>query len=172
MPDILIRQETSKDFQEVYSLVKEAFASAEHSDGAEQDLVVALRKGNAFIPELSLVAEIDGRIVGHIMFTVAKVGDQAELVLAPLAVLPENQKQGIGSALIREGHRIARELGYQYSIVLGSEHYYPRLGYTPAEQWGIRAPFEVPSENFMAIRLSEAAKPVSGVVTYAPEFGI
>lgn len=167
-----IRQETSKDYNEVYNLVKEAFATAEHRDGNEQDLVVALRKGEAFIPELSLVAEKDGRIVGHILFTKAKVGEDTVLVLAPLSILPEFQKQGIGSALIKEGHKIAKELGYSYSLVLGSETYYPHYGYLPAVQFGIQVPDGIPSANFMAIKLLETAKTISGAVTYAKEFGI
>ena len=69
-----IRQENAKDHREVYGLIKEAFASAEHANGNEQDLVDALRKGEAFIPELSLVAVSDEKIVGHILFTKAKVG--------------------------------------------------------------------------------------------------
>ena len=68
---MIVRQETSGDYDEVYGLVKEAFASAEHSDGNEHDLVAALRKSAAFVPELSLVAEADGKIVGHILFTEA-----------------------------------------------------------------------------------------------------
>lgn len=167
-----IRQETSKDYNEVYNLIKEAFATAEHRDGNEQDLVVALRKGEAFVPELSLVAEKDGRIVGHILFTKAKVGEDTVLVLAPLSILPEFQKQGIGSALIKEGHKIAKELGYSYSLVLGSETYYPRYGYLPAVQFGIQVPDGIPSANFMAIKLLETAKTISGAVTYAKEFGI
>lgn len=169
---MLIRQENNKDFDQVYSVVKKAFQMAEHSDGNEQDLVVALRKSDAFIPELSLVAEMDGKIIGHIMFTKIEIGNHIELTLAPLAVLPEYQKQGIGAALIREGHRIAKELGYQYSVVLGSERYYPRYGYIPAKQLGIKAPFEVASENFMAIKLQENAEPINGIVKYAKEFGI
>ena len=169
---MLIRQETSKDVAAVYSVVKAAFAAAEHSDGNEQELVAALRKSDAFVQELNLVAETNGRIIGHIMFTKAEIGTREVLVLAPLSVLPENQKQGVGTALIREGHRIACKLGYEYSVVLGSETYYPRTGYVPAKQLGILAPFEVPSENFMAVKLKENAEPVGGVVKYAPEFGI
>lgn len=169
---MLIRQETTSDFGIVYCLIKSAFLSAEHSDGNEQDLVVALRKSDAFIPELSLVAEIDDKIVGHIMFTKAKVGKDTVLVLAPLAVTPEYQKQGIGTGLINEGHRIAKELGYGYSLVLGSEKYYPRFGYVPAENLGIHASFDISAENFMAIQLQKNEAFISGVVEYAPEFGI
>ena len=170
--NLTIRKEEPKDHSAVYSVVKRAFDSAEHADGTEHELVNALRKGDAYVPQLSLVAEIDGRIVGHIMFTKAWAGDTAILALAPLAVLPEYQRKGVGTALIREGHRIARELGYGYSIVLGSENYYPRTGYLPADTFGLRAPFEVPGENFMAFKLSGSAPSIQGTVKYAKEFGI
>ena len=143
-----IRTERPDDYEAVYSLVEQAFASAEHSDGTEQDLVAALRKGEAFVPELSLVAEIDGKIVGHILFTEAKVGGDTVLVLAPLSVLPAYQRRGVGTALIQEGHQIARRLGYAYSLVLGSETYYPRCGYLPAESFGIEIPEGMPPANF------------------------
>ena len=167
-----IRQETPDDYDLVYDLIKEAFESAEHADGNEQDLVVDLRKSDAFIPELSLVAEKDGKIAGHIMFTKAHVEDKEVLVLAPLSVKPEFQKQGIGTSLIHEGHKTAKALGYQYSVVLGSELYYPKAGYVPAENFGIRVPDGIPSQNFMAIKLCENAEPVKGRLIYAKEFGI
>ncbi|MCI8478675.1 MAG: hypothetical protein HFE97_10110 [Oscillospiraceae bacterium] len=66
---MIIRQETDKDYEEIYTLVTEAFATAEHTDGREQELVAALRKEDAFIPKLSLVAELDGAVIGHILFT-------------------------------------------------------------------------------------------------------
>lgn len=169
---MLIRQEQNKDYEEIYALIKAAFASAEHADGNEQDLVVALRKGNSYIPELSLVAEVDGKLAGHILFTKAKVGSQEILALAPLSVKPEYQKQGVGTALIAEGHRIAKELGYPYSLVLGSELYYPRFGYIPAVELGVKLPEGFPSDNFMAIKLQEDAKPLNGAVVYAEEFGL
>lgn len=169
---VIIRREKAADQSVIYSLVKSAFASAEHADGTEHDLVNALRRGEAYVPQLSLVAEMDGRIVGHIMFTKAKIGDTTVLALAPLSVLPEYQRRGVGSALIQEGHRIAGELGYGYSIVLGSETYYPRLGYLPADALGIKAPFDVPGENFMVCKLTDSASAVQGTVRYAKEFGI
>lgn len=169
---MIIRQENVKDYKDVYELVKEAFASAEHADGNEQDLVTTLRKGDAFVPELSLVAEIDGTLAGYILFTKAKVEDRDVLALAPLAVRPEYQKRGIGAALIKEGHRIAVELGYEYSIVLGSEVYYPRFGYVKAEEVGVNVPEGFPSENFMAVKLIEGAEMLAGNMIYAKEFGI
>lgn len=169
---MLIRKEEKKDYETIYSLVKQAFDSAEQADGNEQDLVNELRKGEAFIPELSLVAKKDGKLVGHIMFTKAMVGTQVILALAPLSVLPEYQRQGIGTALIKEGHHIAKELGYEYCVVLGSETYYPRVGYLPADILGIKAPFEVPRENFMAYKLVPDAADIQGTMKYATEFGI
>lgn len=169
---MIIRTEQPTDHENIYSVVKTAFDTAEQSDGNEQNLVNALRTSSAFIPELSLVAEENGKIIGHIMFTKLQIGTETILALAPLSVLPQNQKQGIGTALVMAGHHIAKKLGYHYSVVLGSEKYYPRFGYLPAETFNIRPPFEVPNENFMALKLQKDAPVVSGIVKYADEFGI
>lgn len=169
---IEIRQENIKDYEEVYNVIKRAFETAEHRDGNEHDLVNELRKGDSFIPKLSLVAIKENKIVGYILFTKIKIGEYEEITLAPLAVLPEYQKQGIGSKLIEEGHRIAKELGYHYSVVLGSEKYYTKFGYIPAIKFGIKAPFDVPNENFMAIKLNDTNTEIKGNVKYAKEFGV
>ena len=169
---LIIRQENKNDYEEVYNVIKTAFETAEHSDGNEQDLVVALRKSDNFIPELSLVAVMDNKIVGYILFTKIKIGKQEELALAPLGVLPEYQKQGIGRTLIQEGNKKAKELGYHYSVVLGSDKYYPKIGYVSAKEYGIVAPFDVPDENFMAIKLNDTDIEIKGIVQYAKEFGI
>lgn len=167
-----IRQENCEDYEEVYQMIKEAFSTAEHSDGNEQDLVAALRNSGSFIPELSLVAVDSGKIVGHILFTKVYVGNCTELALAPLSVLPAYQRKGIGLALMKEGHHIARKLGYDYSIVLGHPNYYPKAGYVPASIYGIQAPFDVRDENFMALKLNQGAKKILGVVQYDRAFGI
>lgn len=167
-----IRQENIEDYEEVYQVVKTAFETAEHSDGNEHDLVVALRNSNSFVPELSLVAMKENKIVGYILFTKIKIGEYEELALAPLGVLPEYQRQGVGSELIKEGHRIAKKLGYQYVVVLGSEKYYTKFGYIPAIKYGIKAPFDVPNENFMAVKLNNTNVKIQGIVEYAKEFGI
>lgn len=169
---ISIRQEQPKDYDTVNLLVKTAFAGAIHSDGNEQNLVSALRGSSSFIPQLSLVAICREKIVGHILFSKAAVGEKAVLALAPLSVLPSHQRQGIGQSLIAQGHQIAAEAGYEYCVVLGHPQYYPKMGYRPASQYGIKAPFEIPEENFMAVKLTPAAAPVNGVIKYDPAFGI
>ena len=167
-----IRREKESDYENIYSLVKESFASVSYSDGNEQELVNNLRQGDSYIPELSLVTEIGGKIVGHILFTKAFVGEYPVLALAPLSVLPDYQRQGIGSMLVKEGHKIAAALGFDYSVVLGSNKYYSRFGYVSATKFGIIPPFDVPSENFMAIQLKENTIVISGLMKYAMEFGI
>lgn len=170
---MIIRQEKPQDILAVYDVVKAAFEHMAFASHDEQDLVNRLRKSAAFIPELSLVAEQDGRIVGHILFTKMKIGEHLSLALAPVAVLPEFHGQGIGSALILEGHRIARELGYRSVIVVGHAYYYPRFGYRWASLYGIKAPFEVPQDAFMALELVPGGlNGVSGMIEYAPEFFI
>lgn len=165
-----IRQETPNDFTQVYQVVKLAFANAEYSDHDEQNLVERLRSSSSFIPELSLVAELDGKIVGHILFTKLAVGNTTQLALAPLAVHPDFQCQGIGGQLIKKGHEIAAAMGYDYSILLGHPSYYPRFGYLPASRFGITSPFDVPDENYMAFDLSGKGSILSGPVVYPKEF--
>ena len=92
---MIIRPEEKQDFNEIYTVVKAAFATAEHSDGNEQDLVIALRTGNNYIQKLSLVAKIDNQLVGYIMFTTAKVGNDTVLVLAPLAIYQHFKNKGL-----------------------------------------------------------------------------
>ena len=167
-----IRREQTGDYTKVYYLITEAFKTAEHSDGNEAELVNNLRKSPSFIPELSLVAQVNENIVGHILFTKAYVNKTTVLALAPLSVLPEYQNQGIGQALIRQGHKIAQKLGYQYSVVLGYAKYYSKTGYTTASQYGIKAPFEIPDENFMAICFDKQNNQLNGTLKYDDAFGI
>lgn len=173
--NIFIREENKKDYNIVERLVEEAFKRAEHSDNNEHTLVAKLRESDAFIPELSLVAEVDGGIKGHILMTKALVENGEEsfetLALAPLSVLPEYQKKGVGSELIKKAFEKAKELGYKSVIVLGHENYYPKFGFEKASKYRIEAPFPVPEECFMVAKLqNNALDDVNGVVVYAKEF--
>lgn len=150
---LTIRREMPKDYPQIYELVKSAFEKAEHRDGDEQDLVNRLRQTVGNVPELALVAEVEGELAGHVMFTQIKVGETTQLCLAPLAVAPRFQSQGVGGALIKAGHRIAQELGYEFSILIGHPSYYPRFGYVNASEYGIKSPIELPEDVFMAINL-------------------
>ena len=175
---ITIRQELPQDRATVYNLIREAFAAVEESDHSEQDLVERLRHSSSFIPELSLVAETgQGELVGHILLTRIRIINDAQtfssLAVAPLSVLPSWQRQGIGSALIREAHRIAAALGYGSAVLLGHPGYYPRFGYLPAHRFDIRFPFEAPADCCMAVELLPGGlKGVQGKVEYDAAFGI
>lgn len=176
---IEIRIERNSDYKTTEEIVTSAFAEAEHRDGDEANLVVRLRASSEFIPELSLVAEVAGQLVGHILFSPIQIISQLNdaivihpsLALAPVSVLPVFQKQGVGNRLITEGHYRAKEFGFSSVILLGHPAYYPRFGYRPASQFDIRPSFDVPSECFMAAELTaNALKDISGVVKYPPEF--
>lgn len=167
---MIIRQENPDDVDAVFKVVKQAFETALHTDHDEQNLVNRLRKSEAFIPELSLVAEENGTIVGHILFTKLKIGDTVQLALAPLAVHPEWQGKGIGGKLIEAGHARATELGYDYSILVGHETYYPRFGYIPASRIGVTAPFDVPDGNLMAFGLQGKNTLLNGMLQYSKAF--
>lgn len=167
---IKIRPEQPQDYQAIYHLVKTAFATAEHSDGTEQDLVVRLRTSDKYIPELALVATDGDVVCGYIMFTEITIGYSRSVAPAPLAVHPDYQKSGIGRMLITQGHDIATKLGYEFSVLVGSEHYYPRFGYRPAVEFGISSPFELPDINHMALNLQPTYTKPNATVGYAKEF--
>jgi len=174
---VSIRKENSFDHNWVVELTEKAFETLEISDHNEGKLVDRLRKAPTFIDELSLVAELNGQVVGHILFTPIIIDNGVQqfqsLVLAPVSVLPEYQKQGFGGQLIRAGHQKAKELGFQSAILFGHPEYYPRFGYKPASIWGIKSPIPLLSDDvFMAVELSEGSlSSVSGMVIFPPEFG-
>jgi len=170
MASIIIRPEQPTDFQSIEQLVRVSFATAEHTDGNEHKLVNKLRLGDTYISELALVAEYNKEIVGYIMLTTIKIGESTELALAPLAVAPNYQKQGVGSKLIMAAHAKAKQLGYHYSVVLGNEMYYPRFGYVQADSLGIAAPFDVTRKNFMVYILQQPGEKIQGVVQYPTVF--
>nr|WP_293844767.1 N-acetyltransferase [uncultured Arsenicibacter sp.] len=171
-----IRKEEIKDYNEVFQLIENAFKDEEYTDHKEHFLVERLRKSESFVPELSIVAEIDNQIVGYILLTKIKIIDDkskqvTSLALAPVAVLKKHQGKGVGGSLIRQAHQIAKELKFGSIILLGHEKYYPKFGYEMTKKYGIKLPFDVPDENCMLIELTEnALKGITGIVEYPKEF--
>jgi putative acetyltransferase len=139
----------------------------------EARMVEAIRASDGFVPELSLVAELDGEIVGHVLLSyVGIAGDPRRVLeLGPMSVAPEHQRQGIGSALVRKALRLADERGEPLVLVLGHPWYYPRFGFRPASQLGITAPDpELPDEVFMAVPLQAYDSALRGRVILPPAF--
>lgn len=126
------------------------------------------------MPQLSLVADNSGVILGHVMFTRVTLESDPPakvLALAPVSVYPAYQKRGIGSALIRRGLAIADERGESLVVVLGHPEYYPRFGFVPASSLGIASPWpDIPDDAFMVKPLSGYREDLKGTVRYPPEF--
>ena len=166
-----IRPERPGDEAAIADVNRRAFEGEE-----EVRIIDGIRDSEYFIPELSLVAESEGRIVGHILFsiiTLVRFDRPAEkiLSLAPMAVDPEMQNRGVRSALVQAGMDKARELGHTFVIVIGHPGYYPKHGFSPAGAQGLEAPYPIPpkdSDAWMVQDLhSGAIENASGEVTCA-----
>lgn len=165
-----IRPERPADAGAIAEVVRRAFGQED-----EATLVARLRLSSRFDERLSMVAEVEGRLVGHVLFTPIEVRDRARqtpaLALAPLAVHPEHQRKGVGTALVREGLGVCKTLGNNLVIVVGEGAFYSRFGFRPAGAWGIVAPFAVPAEAWMVLPLRAGALDgVRGVVAYPEPF--
>jgi len=166
---MIIRKETNQDFDQIYNLVKTAFLTAEVSAGTEQDLVNEIRESDQYIPELSLVYEENGKVIGHIMLSKAYIHDgenkSEALYVAPLSVFQEQRKKGIGSALMRESFRIAEQLGYTSVFLVGNPDYYFRFGFKCITEFGIKYRQEIPPQFVMACELvPNALKNIQGTI--------
>ena len=157
---MIVRAFAAGDAEAVRALLRSAFASA-----SESDLVERLRSdGDAAI---ELVAEHDAMIVGYILFSPLDAPVRS-LALAPLAVAPDRQRQGVGSALVRAGHQLARSAGFDAIFVLGDPDYYGRFGYRAAAAAGFDSPYAGP--HFMALALGAPIAETGGPVRYARAF--
>jgi putative acetyltransferase len=148
--NVQIRPETDADKAAVFGINAAAFPT-----DAEAKLVDSLRISAD--PYVSLVAVEDQDVVGHILFTPVTLEpfDDLDLMgLAPMAVSPSRQRGGIGTELVNAGLQRCRELGIGAVAVLGHPEYYPRFGFRPSSEWGIRSEYDVPEEVFMMLELS------------------
>lgn len=163
------RPETAGDIGPVREVHLAAFPTSE-----EADLVDALRTDEAWLPGLSWVAEAPapGVVVAHGLLTRCLVDGIPALALAPVAVLPEQQRRGAGGAVIRSLLATARARGELVVVVLGHPKYYPRFGFVPASRYGIRAPFEVADEALMVMPLRPGVRVPGGPIRYAAPFGM
>ena len=170
---ITIRQEEAADAETISALVTRAYQAVPYSDHREQFMVERLRMSDAFVPELSLLAEIDDEPVGHILLTKIAVRNErfstTSLSLAPLSVVPSHQRVGVGNALVRAAHRRAAQLGFRSVMLIGIPNYYERFGYQPMSRYPITVPFAVPERNCMVIALvPDGLVGVGGTVIYPP----
>ncbi|MGH8902470.1 MAG: GNAT family N-acetyltransferase [Egibacteraceae bacterium] len=160
-----IRPEGPRDHGAVRAVHTAAFGSA-----AEADLVDALRATPAWVPEFSLVAELDGGIVGHVLLTRVDVSGEWGLGLAPVGVLPCRQRRGVGSALVRAVLEAAATAGERLVVVLGDPAYYGRFGFVAASRYGVTCSYQVPDEVFQALPLPTYDGAPRGLVRYSEPF--
>lgn len=163
--DIAIRDERPEDAPAIHALNEQAFGQAQ-----EGNIVDALRRHGAVT--LSQVATLEGRVVGHILYSPVTIAGRLEgAALGPMAVSPGHQGRGIGSRLVREGNERLRQAGCPYIIVLGHPGYYPRFGFEPASRFGVTCEWEVPDDTFLLLALDPGRMHgVSGLAVYRPEF--
>jgi putative acetyltransferase len=167
---VSLAQEKSDDILSIREVVTAAFGRT-----SEAKLIETIRNSQNFIPELSIVATEQGNLLGHILFSPIVIESQTQtfpaLALAPLAVMPARQHQGIGSKLVQFGLAKCCELNHNLVVVLGHPDYYPRFGFQTANQFGIQASFPVSEKAFMVLELkADTLQNVSGLVRYPAYF--
>jgi putative acetyltransferase len=161
---IEIRDESAADLDAIREVNRQAFGQ-----DLEGRIVDALREAGAV--SLSLVAVVDDTIVGHILFSPLTVGTLMGTGLGPMAVLPSDQRQGVGSRLVEHGLQRLRALGCPFVVVLGHPQFYPRFGFQPAGAYGLTCEWDVDPDAFMVAVLDpQIAAGLRGRAHYRPEF--
>ncbi|MBS5150438.1 MAG: N-acetyltransferase [Butyricicoccus pullicaecorum] len=162
-----IRQAKLGDHRAIYQMVKKAFSGSQISDGQEQNWIVKQRGGKGYIPQLELVAENQGDIIGHILMTVHEDHEMASiapaLYLAPLSVAPMFQRQGVGSALVKAACEYGAALGYRAVFLVGDPAYYSRFGFRSVTEFGLQNCSQIPDIYVQAVELHpDALKDAQG----------
>lgn len=168
---IRLRAERRGDARTISTLVLRAYADVAYSDHREHLMIERLRDTDAYDPRLSLLAEIDGEAVGHILLTRARiVGTRSSvptLALAPLSVVPEHQGAGVGRRLVKAAHEQAKMLGFESIVLVGIPSYYLQFGYVSLGRYPISLPFDAPDADRMILPLTpDALVGVAGTVDY------
>ncbi len=173
---MIVTDERPEDAPGVRRVLERAFRQAD-----EADLVDRLRQAGAATVSLAAVSgPVDGgpgpdEIIGHILFSPVTIGGRhppaPAVGLAPMAVIPEHQRRGVGTALVEAGLALCREQGVGLVVVLGHSDYYPRFGFRPAHRSGLSCEYDAPLEAFMALELADGAlESCTGIVRYHPVF--
>ena len=169
---MIIRQETEKDFKEVYKLVKDAFETARVSNGKEQDFVNEIRTSEKYVPELSLVVEEQKRLIAHIILSKFNIKGCSNpkikpLLLGPVCVMLGYRNEKIGEKLIRKSFEIAKDLGYNCIFLVGDPNYYYRMGFRQAIEYGIKCEDKIETKYVLAIELvPNTLKKVKGTLSF------
>ena len=169
---VLVRRELQRDIDAVRAVVVAAFAAQQKgtAEPVEAALLDRLRTSAAWLPALSLVAEVDGTVVGHVVCTRAHVGVRPALGLGPLAVAPNRQGEGVGTALMHAVLGAADALDEPVVVLLGHTDYYPRFGFGPAAELGIHPPVPAWGQHFQARGLTAYDPGIQGRFRYAKPF--
>ena len=172
---LTVRPETKEEYETIRHLIQEAFDPMPFSTGKEWQLVEAIRSSNGYIPELALVAELKGEIIGHIMVSEVAIDGKSSmipaLILSPVSVLPQFQRKGIGQVLCRKAVEEASKMDYPVMIVIGDPNYYSRFGFQPAVPEGVYLPFGFEEEYLLMIPLKTGVlEKVSGAIQFPPWF--
>lgn len=172
---VLIRPEETSDFEEIESVIRSAFDGSEYGYHGEAELVAELRRATTVVAFVALMAE---QIVGHLVYSpvemVASSNRLQGMGLGPVAVLPQWQRQGIGSQLIQHGSSALKERGNPFTVVVGDLHYYQRFHFFPASNWEIRHRFEALPQEVLGIQwesTSSQEKYCGAVIRYDDAFG-
>jgi putative acetyltransferase len=161
-----IRPERKKDLKAIAAITRAAFGR-----DLEARMIDEIRSSEGFVPELSLVAEAEGEIVGHVILSYVDLAGHPVLMLGPIAVVPRLQRQKIGSLLVHESVRRAELRGEPLVLLLGHPEYYPRFGFRQARELGIEPPEDdIPDEAWMVLPLAAYDPALKGRVVWPPAF--